>query len=67
MAQALLKYETIDNSQIDSIMQGKEPGPPQDWSDTHQPPGVSDEDPDSDSEKDKESSKTSIGGHAGQH
>ncbi|TNF97980.1 MAG: ATP-dependent zinc metalloprotease FtsH [Gammaproteobacteria bacterium] len=63
MAQALLKYETIDNSQIDDIMKGKEPGPPQDWSDTHQPPGVSGED----SEKDKESSKTSIGGHAGQH
>jgi cell division protease FtsH len=31
MADALMKYETIDSSQIDSIMDGKIPGPPQDW------------------------------------
>ncbi len=34
MADALMKYETIDSDQIDTIMQGKEPGPPKDWSDT---------------------------------
>jgi cell division protease FtsH len=28
-----MKYETIDSSQIDSIMEGKVPGPPQDWTD----------------------------------
>ena len=33
MAAALMKYETIDAGQIDSIMEGKEPGPPDDWSD----------------------------------
>jgi cell division protease FtsH len=33
MADALMKYETIDVSQIDSIMLGKVPGPPEDWSD----------------------------------
>jgi len=33
MASALMKYETIDTKQIDSIMQGREPGPPEDWSD----------------------------------
>jgi cell division protease FtsH len=33
MADALMKYETIDAGQIDSIMEGKEPGPPDDWSD----------------------------------
>lgn len=33
MADALMKYETIDSSQIDSIMEGKIPGPPQDWTD----------------------------------
>jgi cell division protease FtsH len=38
MADALLKYETIDSAQIDSIMDGKEPGPPQDWSDDETPP-----------------------------
>ncbi len=32
MADALMKYETIDLGQIDSIMDGKEPGPPSDWS-----------------------------------
>lgn len=34
MAQALIKYETIDSGQIDTIMEGKEPGPPSDWWDT---------------------------------
>ncbi len=33
MATALMKYETIDAEQIDDIMNGKEPRPPQDWSD----------------------------------
>ncbi len=33
MADALIKYETIDAGQIDAIMEGKEPGPPEDWSD----------------------------------
>ena len=31
MADALIKYETIDSGQIDSIMEGNEPGPPADW------------------------------------
>ena len=31
MADALIKYETIDSGQIDTIMEGKEPGPPADW------------------------------------
>ena len=33
MAEALIKYETIDSDQIDDIMQGKVPGPPADWDD----------------------------------
>ncbi len=33
MADALMKYETIDAAQIDEIMEGKEPGPPKDWGD----------------------------------
>ena len=32
MAQALLQYETIDATQIDAIMDGRTPPPPQDWS-----------------------------------
>ena len=38
MADALMKYETIDASQIDVIMEGKEPGPPQDWGDDETKP-----------------------------
>ncbi len=33
MADALIKYETIDSHQIDDIMEGKTPRPPEDWSD----------------------------------
>ena len=31
MARALLQYETIDREQIAAIMDGREPGPPKDW------------------------------------
>lgn len=31
MAQALLKWETIDAEQVDDIMAGREPRPPKDW------------------------------------
>ena len=33
MADALLRYETIDSDQIDQIMEGREPDPPEDWDD----------------------------------
>ena len=33
MADALMKWETIDSKQIDEIMEGKEPSPPESWSD----------------------------------
>ncbi|MDH4047726.1 MAG: ATP-dependent zinc metalloprotease FtsH [Gammaproteobacteria bacterium] len=33
MARALMKYETIDQSQIKDIMDGREPQPPEDWED----------------------------------
>ncbi|MGE5624565.1 MAG: ATP-dependent zinc metalloprotease FtsH [Bacillota bacterium] len=33
MAQALIKYETIDSEQIDDIMAGGEPRPPDGWND----------------------------------
>ena len=33
MAEALLEFETIDRNQIDQIMQGKKPSPPEDWDD----------------------------------
>jgi signal transduction histidine kinase len=34
MAEALMKYETIDESQLKDIMQGREPKPPADWDDS---------------------------------
>ena len=38
MAEALLKYETIDQYQIDDIMSGAEPREPSDWSSDDEPP-----------------------------
>jgi len=63
MSKALIMYETIDLSQIEEIMAGKEPSPPADWDDT----------PDSDSDSDKSKPKAedestgSIGGPASEH
>jgi len=39
MAQALLKYETIDAEQIDDIMAGKPPRPPKGWVEPEDPQG----------------------------
>ncbi|MBU0654914.1 MAG: ATP-dependent zinc metalloprotease FtsH [Gammaproteobacteria bacterium] len=33
MAQALMKYETIDRAQVEALMRGEEPPPPADWND----------------------------------
>ena len=37
MADALMKYETIDEHQIKDIMQGLDPRPPEDWEDRDVP------------------------------
>jgi cell division protease FtsH len=41
MAKALMKYETIDDSQVKDIMDGREPKPPADWEESTDstPPG----------------------------
>ena len=39
MAEALVKYETIDTEQIDDIMAGKKPRVPDDWEDDNQSGG----------------------------
>ncbi|MGI9331161.1 MAG: ATP-dependent zinc metalloprotease FtsH [Gammaproteobacteria bacterium] len=62
MAQALIKFETIDEGQIADIMAGKEPRIPEDW----------DEDGPSEpsagaGKKPPETGGTKIGGPAGQH
>ena len=63
MADALIRYETIDSSQIDQIMDGQEPGPPDGWDEDE-----SDRTPeDRDSTADKPASQDgTIGGPAEQ-
>jgi cell division protease FtsH len=52
MADALMKYETIDSDQIDTIMEGKEPGPPKDWGDDGNKPSGKTGDPSTKSQTD---------------
>ena len=61
MAKALMKYETIEITQVKDIMEGREPGPPKDWDDSDdiKPTGKA---PDTESE-----SAGSIGGPASEH
>lgn len=37
MAEALIKYETLDSLQIDDIMEGRTPRPPSEWDDDDKP------------------------------
>ncbi len=63
MTEALMKYETIDQGQIDQIMEGKIPDPPEDWSDQE-----SDSvDADASKESDDTDEPSPIGGPASQH
>ena len=67
MADALIRYETIDVEQIKDIMEGREPRPPQDWSDQSPPGGDS---PTAEDDSDGEQSPSgsgSIGGPASLH
>ena len=60
MADALMKYETIDRKQIINIMEGREPGPPEGWND--------DKSNKSDKKSKRKSSKSPIiGGPASEH
>ena len=57
MADALMKYETIDKNQIKDIMSGNTPRPPEDWSvPEDKPPRVS--------STEERSNDTSVGGDA---
>ena len=60
MADALMKYETLDKEQIDQVMQGREPDPPDDWQDSESDvasrPGEADDSGD----------RTAVGGPAEQ-
>jgi cell division protease FtsH len=62
MADALMRYETIDESQLKDIMQGKQPEPPEDWDSQDHPPAGKGKD-----DNVKKKDDTSIGGPAEQH
>ena len=66
MAEALIKFETIDSLQIDDIMEGKDPRPPKDWSQGGGHDSSSGGDNSAASTKDGATDST-IGGPAGQH
>ena len=61
MAQALIKYETIDEAQIRDIMEDREPRPPTDWNDPDAPL------PAGPSSPDEETPGRPIAGPASQH
>ena len=65
MAEALLEYETIDADQIDDIMAGRKPKPPESWTQDDDP----DPDPDVAQPKSESRSRPSgpVGDPAGEH
>ncbi|MBF0470464.1 MAG: ATP-dependent zinc metalloprotease FtsH [Gammaproteobacteria bacterium] len=54
MSEALIKYETLDADQIEEIMQGKEPTPPDDWDDSEPKSGATPSDAADDDEEEEE-------------
>ncbi len=69
MAEALMKYETIDAEQIEDIMAGKPPRPPKDWDEPEPRSGggsAVDSEDGADEDKDKKKGGT-IGEPASQH
>ncbi len=67
MSDALMKFETIDRSQIDDIMAGKEPQPPEDWSDNDQDSDTHTDSGSTAAEKTSKGTDSTIGGPAGEH
>ncbi len=67
MADALMRYETIDAGQIDAIMDGREPGPPADWGDINDPPEGGDSSSSKTAKDKDEEPEGSIGGPASLH
>ena len=63
MARALMKYETIDETQIKDIMEGREPRPPEDWEEPTAGPRPSGGAPNTEGD----AAKPAIGGPAPEH
>jgi len=64
MAEALIKYETIDEHQIKDIMKGQEPRPPEDWDEPSEPGEPVRPEPEPEP---SEGGAAPLGGPAGQH
>ncbi len=69
MAEALIKYETIDSEQIDDIMEGRTPRKPKDWDDEDTGGNNSSAQPEAEERDDKTDNKSDgpIGGPASTH
>ena len=63
MAEALMKYETIDREQVIDIMEGRDPRPPEGWEDSGRPNPPSG----SDTDREKGAEGGTIGGPVGEH
>jgi len=61
MAEALIKYETIDESQLKDIMEGRDPKPPADWDETPTSPSGGGK------ARDRDKPEAPIGKPASQH
>jgi cell division protease FtsH len=61
MAEALIKYETIDESQLKDIMEGRDPKPPADWDETPTSPSGGGK------ARDRDKPEAPIGKPANQH
>ncbi len=64
MADALVKFETIDKDQINDIMEGRTPRNPDGWDDNEPPSDVQNRPAEN---KDNKDTKGTIGGPAGEH
>ena len=62
MANALMKYETLDENQIQEVMENREPSPPEDWDDSEPGEGLS-----AKPKPAEEKGTPPLGGPAGQH
>lgn len=69
MAEALLEYETIERQQIDDIMEGRKPSPPESWddSDPGTPPAVDGSSPTSGGSSDSADRSGHVGDPAPDH
>ncbi|MBQ0746798.1 MAG: ATP-dependent zinc metalloprotease FtsH [Marinobacter sp.] len=69
MAEALMKYETIDRHQIDDIMEGRAPRPPKGWDDRGSAGGVKadESEPAAGSKPADDGQRPDVGRPAGEH